>query len=347
MAEITVMGAGILGLSAALVLARRGARVRLVERVHPGAGASGGLVGALAPHVPDPWTRAKAFQFEALAMAGPFWAGVARDGGVDPGYARLGRVQPLADEAAVARARARALAAQDHWQGRAEWRVCPAAEAGGMAVRSPTGLVIHDTLSARISPRRAVAALLAALAALGVGPEPGAHPPPGAQRVIWATGAPGLADLGRWLGRPAGSAVKGQAALIAADVRDAPQVFAEGLHVVPHADGTVAIGSTSEREFADPAATDAQLEALIGRACGLCPDLAGRPVIERWAGLRPRSPSRAPMLGAWPGRPGHFVLNGGFKIGFAVAPALAGLIADLVLDGADAIPAGLRVEDNL
>ena len=35
----------------------------------------------------------------------------------------------------------------------------------------------------------------------------------------------------------------------------------------------------------------------------------------RWAGLRPRARSRAPMLGAWPGRPGHFIANGGFKIG--------------------------------
>ena len=70
-------------------------------------------------------------------------------------------------------------------------------------------------------------------------------------------------------------------------------------------------------------------------------------VLDRWAGVRPRARSRAPMLGAWPGRPGHFVANGGFKIGFGMAPKVAEVMADLVLAGRDAIPEGFRVEDNL
>jgi glycine/D-amino acid oxidase-like deaminating enzyme len=53
------------------------------------------------------------------------------------------------------------------------------------------------------------------------------------------------------------------------------------------------------------------------------------------------------MLGAWPGRPGHFVANGGFKIGFGMAPKMAEVMVDLVLDGRDAIPAGFRVEASL
>ena len=40
----------------------------------------------------------------------------------------------------------------------------------------------------------------------------------------------------------------------------------------------------------------------------------------------------------WPGRPGHFIANGGFKIGFGMAPKCAALMADLLLDGKDAIP---------
>ena len=144
-----------------------------------------------------------------------------------------------------------------------------------------------------------------------------------------------------------GGAVKGQAASLRLDRRDAPQVFGAGLHIIPHGDGTIAIGSTSERQFEAPDTTDEQLESLIETARLLCPELADAPVIERWAGLRPRSPSRAPMLGPWPGRPGHFVLNGGFKIGFGMAPKLGELAADLLLDGTDAIPPGFRVTDNL
>ncbi|WP_068299129.1 FAD-binding oxidoreductase [Pararhodobacter sp. CCB-MM2] len=345
MAHITVMGAGILGLSAAWELARRGASVRVREAVRVGAGSSGGIVGALAPHVPEQWNAKKAFQFDSLMMAEGFWARVAEAGGRDPGYARSGRVQPLADDAAVARARERGENARDLWQGRAEWRVVPQAEVPGMRLSSATGLVIHDTLTARMRPRGAAEALVAALATKGVSVEQGDTAPDGV--VLWATGIQGLRDLGVDLGQPMGNGVKGQAALFRADFRDAPQLFAESLHVIPHVDGTVAIGSTSEREYDAPDSTDAQLEALIDRVRALCPDLAEAEVIERWAGVRPRSPSRAPMLGEWPGRPGHFVLNGGFKIGFGMAPKLAELAADMILDGHDAVPEGFRVTDNL
>ncbi|WP_412509844.1 FAD-dependent oxidoreductase, partial [Roseovarius sp. SYSU LYC5161] len=63
MADITVMGAGIFGLSCAWCCLKRGARVRVIDPGGPGAGASGGIVGALAPHVPENWNDKKAFQF--------------------------------------------------------------------------------------------------------------------------------------------------------------------------------------------------------------------------------------------------------------------------------------------
>ena len=48
----------------------------------------------------------------------------------------------------------------------------------------------------------------------------------------------------------------------------------------------------------------------------------------------------APLLGPWPGRKGHFIANGGFKIGFGVAPLVAQVMADLVLEGRNRIPPG-------
>jgi len=74
------------------------------------------------------------------------------------------------------------------------------------------------------------------------------------------------------------------------------------------------------------------------------PGLAGAEVVSRWAGVRPRARTRAPVLGGWPGRDGHFVANGGFKIGFGMAPKVAEVMADLVLDGRDeGIPDGFRL----
>jgi glycine oxidase len=201
--------------------------------------------------------------------------------------------------------------------------------------------VIEDTLSARINPRRACLALAAALAAQGVTVQPEGN---NKGQVVWATGVDGLADLGKGHHRSVGAGVKGQAALLGFAGPELPQLFVDGLHIVPHGDGTVAIGSTTEREFQSPTATDAQLDHLIARARAAVPMLADAPVVSRWAGARPRSRSRAPMLGRWPGRPGHFIANGGFKIGFGMAPKIAEVMADLLLEGRDAIPAGFEVE---
>ncbi len=339
------MGGGIFGLATAWECTRRGARVRLIERDRIGAGSSGGLVGALAPHVPEAWNEKKAFQLASLLTAESFWAEVKARSGIDPGYARLGRLQPLADADAVAQAERRVESASTLWRGAAEWRV----ERGADSWRgqSPTGLWVRDTLSARLHPRHAAAALVAAIREAGgeVIEQQGLEdrPPEPVGKVLWATGVQGLAALSADLCRPVGTGVKGQAALFACSAAKRPQLFIDGLHIVPHGDGTVAVGSTSERDWQDDSATDDQLDRLIGKARAACPMLADAPVIDRWAGVRPRASTRAPLLGPWPGREGHYVANGGFKIGFGMAPKVAGVMADLMLDGRDAIPEGFRL----
>ena len=70
-------------------------------------------------------------------------------------------------------------------------------------------------------------------------------------------------------------------------------------------------------------------------------------MVDRWAALRPRAASRAPVAGAWPDRPGHFLLNGGFKIGFGMAPLLAERMADLMLTGQTDLPASFSPQAAL
>ncbi|WP_299564876.1 FAD-binding oxidoreductase [uncultured Sulfitobacter sp.] len=342
MTDITIRGAGVFGLSIAWACVQRGARVRIVDPHGPGAGSSGGIVGALAPHVPENWNPKKAFQLDSLLMAEDFWRTVATVGGVDPGYARTGRLQPVADDPALALARRRAGTAKDLWADHARWEIVTAQDTAWAPV-SPSGWLIRDTLSAHMHPRRACAALVAALAAHNVWVEPEA---PQDMPTLWATGVTGLHDLSAGRPRPAGTGVKGQAALLEHDARGQPQVFAGGVHIIPHLDGTTAIGSTSERDFTAPHTTDAGLDAVIDAARAAVPALRDAKIIHRWAGMRPRARSRAPMLGAWPGRPGHFIANGGFKIGFGMAPKVAEVMANLALDGHDTIPDGFRVEDS-
>lgn len=344
MADITVRGAGVFGLAIAWTCVQRGAKVQVVDPNGAGAGSSGGLVGALAPHVPENWNPKKQFQLESLLMAAAFWDQVEASGGVSPGYGRIGRLQPLKDERAVTLAYQREETARTLWQTHAKWQVCQAADLGTWCPPSPTGLVVHDTLSGRMHPRRACAALVAALAARGVRIQPDA---PDQGLVLHAKGYAGLLELNEAFAKPAGTGVKGQAALLRFDAGLAPQLYSDGLYMIPHADGTLAIGSTSERDFADPTSTDAQLDDILHRAQQAVPALQGVEVIERWAGVRPRAKSRAPMLGAWPDRSKHFIANGGFKIGFGMAPKVAEVMADLMLDQIDAIPKGFTVADSL
>jgi glycine oxidase len=341
--DVTVRGAGIFGLSVAWACAQRGARVRVIETVGIGAGSSGGVVGALSPHVPEAWNLKKAFQLESLLLAAGWWAGVEAVSGLSSGYGRVGRLQPLADERAVEAARRRGLEAEGLWQGQAVWRVVPVTGAAWEPV-SPSGWMVEDTLSARISPPMALEALVTALRAKGGEVVLGEAEQAGA--VVHATGVPGLAALSAALGKRVGSGVKGQALSLRYEAREAAQLFVDGLHIVPHADGTVAVGSTSETGWTHDG-PDGQLDGLLERAVAAVPVLQGAEVVARWAGVRPRAASRAPMLGAWPGRDGHFIANGGFKIGFGMAPKVAEVMADLVLEGRDSIPDGFRVEASL
>lgn len=333
--DITIRGGGVFGLAIGWDCARRGARVRLIEHLALGAGASGGPVGALAPHVPEHWNPKKAFQFQALSMAPAFWHAVEAASGLPTGYAAAGRLQSLMPgAAALALAQARGHNATVMWQGISQWQVV--ARQGDWS--PPGAMMIRDTLSALIAPRQACVALAAAFQAAGGDLVLGDAPDRGA--VIWATGAAGLQDLSARFGHPVGSGEKGQALVLAFDAAGQPQIQADGLHIVPHTDGTVAVGSTSERVYDDAQVTDHQLDALHRRAVALLPVLADAPVLSRWAGVRPRAATRAPLLGKWPGRPGHFIANGGFKIGFGVAPLVAKVMADLVLEGLDGVPPG-------
>jgi len=337
--DLTIRGGGIFGLSVAWEAVLRGARVRLVESRHIGAGASGGLVGALTPHTPEGWNPVKAFQLQSLLRAAEWWLGVEAESGLTSGYARIGRLQPLDDLAAVTLAQTRAEGAAQLWQGQAVWQVI-AATGDEWEPATPSGLMIHDTLSARINPKLALASLAAALRAKGTQIVLGDAPDEGA--IIWATGAEGLAALSQDLGQAVGRGVKGQAVLLRlSGYETRPQLFIDGLHIVPHADGTIAIGSTTENQWAD-LATDAQCNALIDRARAALPVLCCAPEVARWAGARPRAASRGPLIGAWPKRVGHFVVNGGFKIGFGTAIETARLICDLVLEGKDTIPDAFR-----
>lgn len=343
-ADITIYGAGAFGLSAAFEAQTRGAKVRVIDPNGVGFGSSGGIVGALAPHTPERWEDKKEFQLESLLMSRDHWPRIEQISGLSTGYGAMGRLQAIPNEHQLDLARFRTGSAETLWKGLAEWRVIPVSNAGDWAPHTPTGWLVHDTLSARINPARACNSLAAAI--LKQGGEIVTHAAPEG-KVIHATGVWGLEEMSARLGREVGNGVKGQAILLGYDLPNAPQIFTGGVHIIPHNDGTLAIGSTSERYYENPRETDALAEDLLARAIAAMPQLATAPVLKRWAGVRPRAYTRAPMMGADPDRPGEFVFNGGFKIGFGMVPLAAQKLIDMVLEDRDAILTNFKVEASL
>ena len=188
MAEIEVYGAGIFGLTVAWFLQKKGAKVRVIEKRHVGAGASGGVVGALAPHMPDSWNDKKQFQFDSLIATPAFWAEVDAISGLHSGYGQVGRVIPLADQREVDLSHLRVGLVPDIWQGLADWRVLDENPFPGWSPDSPTGFWVHETLSARILPAQACKSLARAFVVKGGEILEGTDQGRGADARVFCTG---------------------------------------------------------------------------------------------------------------------------------------------------------------
>ncbi len=331
-----------MGLTLAWHCLNLGASVRVIDPNGIANGASGGIVGALAPHVPEKWNTKKQFQLESLLYSQEFWRSVDSVSGLKSGYRRTGRLQPLMDESSLALAQKRKESADNLWKNFATWEIIDNSK--DWELMSPTGLWVFDTLSAIIQPRLACLSLAQALKNKGCkflleGKNQG--------KVIWATGVHDLSRISRKLDNNFGSGVKGQAALFKLKKPNSAQLFAETLHFIPHFDGTLAVGSTSERSFEHEGTNDDNLKALILKASNILPELRGKDPIFTWANVRPRSRSRAPVLGKHPLFPSEFIMNGGFKIGLGMAPQMGKVFSEFLLLNENNIPSDFLPDVSL
>ncbi|MCR9138326.1 MAG: FAD-binding oxidoreductase [Alphaproteobacteria bacterium] len=369
--DILIAGGGIVGLWVARLAQEAGLKAVLLDRDRIGSGASGGLLGALMPHMPERWNPKKQFQLDALISLETRIAEIETETGLSCGYRRCGRLLPLAKPHHAGLAAERHAEAELRWGGVPSgyaWRLHPKFNVDNWpgADAMPHGVVL-ETLSARVNPRLYMTAMKAGLgervtfleteALDGFDDATGMATTSVGRTIrtghaVLSAGHASFDVLGEIVRRPArtfGSAIKGQAALLETDIDpDWPLVFQDGTYVVPHDNGLVAVGSTSERQFDAPFDTDEKLDAVISRAVALCPLLAGAPVLERWANLRPKAVKRDPMIGFAPGHRHLIVATGGFKITFGIAHEMARCAVDLALGGSGAaIPESFRVEHHL
>jgi len=231
--------------------------------------------------------------------------------------------------------------AKTRWEGNAVWSIVDGCKFGEWKPLSKTGLYIYDNLSASITPSATLFALAEAIIKSGSEIIIGDAAEQG--KVLYATGYEDLKKISRGLSQPMGSGVKGQALIVGYDASDLPQLSVNGIHVVPHQDGTVAIGSTNEKFFVDANTNDFLLDDLYQKAIINVPILKSARIISRWAGVRPSARKRLPILGKHPLHKEAYIANGGFKIGFSLAPKIAEIMADYILYDIDNIPRTFKV----
>jgi glycine oxidase len=101
------------------------------------------------------------------------------------------------------------------------------------------------------------------------------------------------------------------------------------VYLVPRSDGRILIGATVEEAGYDKRVDADTIQSLHDAAVHLVPALAQARRHELWAGLRPGTPDELPILGET-ATPGYFVAAGHFRDGILLTPITARVIAQLV-----------------
>ena len=100
-------------------------------------------------------------------------------------------------------------------------------------------------------------------------------------------------------------------------------------YLVPRRDRTL-VGSTLERVGFDNRTTPAALEHLRRAAAAVTPELASAAAVDSWAGLRPMTPDGLPILGHDPEFPRLVYACGHGKNGILLAPLTADCVSAIV-----------------
>jgi glycine oxidase len=115
-------------------------------------------------------------------------------------------------------------------------------------------------------------------------------------------------------------------------------IFSPYGYLTPKVDGTVLLGATYEEVGFDLRTTAAGINTLLTGLPLIAPSLADAEVREVRVGLRPGTPDGAPILGPVPGWEGITLATGHFRSGILLSPITGRLITELLSKGTTGIP---------
>lgn len=349
-ADVIILGAGIVGLSTAAELARRGATVAVLDPHHPGGRGTRAAAGVAVPSLRllrDPVLA----QFAAAAQ-GRLDAQVREwsDAGVSYGH---GVIRPAWNErerqelTAAADLRPEALGdwlEPDQLRSR-EPALAGAAVLGGFATGAghvvDTGRYL-ELLGERCRSLGVTLALGTPVTGVSDG-RPVEVQVPGRR---WTAGQVVVA-AGAWSGRIPGlpalpvSPLRGQ--LIELDPGAGPRpsgIISGRTYLCPAPDGRAAIGATEERAGYTEQVTVAGVAYLLGRVVARIPTARGAAIVSLRSGLRAATPDGRPLIGRVPGTSAVWIGSGHGGQGILTGPLTGWMLAGLVCGDNVEVPAG-------
>lgn len=354
--DVAVVGAGVIGLSIAWRLARRGLATIVFDRATAGSGtslAATGMLAAAAEHESG-GDELVALARESQHAWRAFADALEMESGLSIDYRDEGTLVVALGRDEVERLRFRyeqqcRAGLATLWLSGAEARV----REPGLRPSVAAGLFCAD--DHQVDPRRMMPALCRAFAAAGgelVENCPVERVDRQGGRVAGLVTAAGLCKArnvvlaaGAWTGEgdllPAGLHVplrplKGQA--LALRPRPATGtlshiVWTEQVHLAPKADGSLILGATMEECGFDPSVSAGGIYALLEGARRALPSVEEMQIEAIWTGFRPTSADDAPILGAC-AVDGLIIATGHHRNGFLLAPVSAQAIEDLIMRGA-------------
>ncbi len=322
--DVIIIGGGIIGLSLAIALRKRGASVLVVERAEPAREASHAAAGMI----------------EDFGVAPPLKPLAIASARMYPEFAHQ-----LHDESGInvdLRDHGTLLLAPPEASGFPS--LLPAQLAGSEPSLKPPDVPIIRLQERSVDPRELSSAALKAARHREVDIVSGS---PVQELLIAHARVDGVVTnksayhapvvvncAGAWAGQVAPypfptRPVKGQMLSVVGGPKLNHVIRSAQVYLVPRTDGRIVIGATMEEAGYDKRTDADSIQRLHRAATGLVPALAQGRIHEAWAGLRPGTPDDLPILGATP-TPGYFAAAGHFRDGILLAPVTAHVMAQLV-----------------
>ncbi len=348
-ANVVIIGGGVIGLTIARALALRGVRdVCLVERASLGSEASFAAAGMLLPQVEaDAQDDFFTLACQSRDMYPSFAAALHDETGIDIELDTTGTLYL-------------ALTEHDHEEieKRYEWQT----QAGfsvellsGAEARALEPCISEATLGAlrfpkdiQVENRRLLSALANSVTKLGVEIATQTTVESlniegtrvrGVQTSRGAIDCPAVViAAGTWSSFiktapvPAIEPIRGQMICLEAKPQLTRHViYSPRGYIVPRQDGRLLAGSTSEHAGFAKCVTAGGIATILKNALEISPGISSLPVLDTWAGLRPRAADGLPVIGPCGEIDGLFYATGHYRNGILLAPLTGELISKAIV----------------